>query len=406
MNKKLIITSFEYHHTQCMVIALEEDGKITGIQLKSPDNIGLLGNIYVGKVQKVVPHIRAAFIDIAPNCPCYYPIEQNEIPCFTSLKKDNQIKAGDELLVQVKTEAIKSKIPTVTSNLNLTGKYFVLTTGIGGIGLSGKLDASDKERLRNWVLPYKRDNCGIIIRTNAREVEEAVLLNELKSLFRRLDKISHAGKTRTCYSLIEAAQPEYVHMLENGTLDDVVTDDRSVFEYLHTYLNDFQPEDVGKLRLYEDTMLPLYKLYSLETILDQATREKVWLKSGGFLMIQQTEAFVAIDVNSGKYKGKKNAQETYRTINLEAAKEIAVQLRLRNLSGIILIDFINMVQKSHQDELLQMLQKYLNYDSVKAVVVDITALHIVEVTRKKIRKSLSEQIADIRSVNTKEEVYE
>lgn len=149
------------------------------------------------------------------------------------------------------------------------------------------------------------------------------------------------------------------------------------------------------MRLYEDYLLPLYKLYSLETVLEQALNEKVWMRSGGFLVIQQTEAFVSIDVNTGKFTAKKDQEETYRKMNLEAAREIAYQLRLRNLSGIILIDFINM--KSEEDErlLMETLQKYLNEDSVKASVVDITALDIVEVTRKKVRKPLCEEVKEI-----------
>ena len=150
------------------------------------------------------------------------------------------------------------------------------------------------------------------------------------------------------------------------------------------------------LRFYEDSLLPLYKLYRLETALEEIASEKVWLKSGGYLVIQQTEAFVSIDVNSGKFAGKKKAEETYRKINLEAAAQIARQLRLRNLSGIILIDFINMDNSDHKEELLHVLQKYLRKDPVKGVVVDMTKLNIVEVTRKKVRRPLFEDLSELR----------
>ena len=145
-------------------------------------------------------------------------------------------------------------------------------------------------------------------------------------------------------------------------------------------------------------LLPLYKLYSLESVLDEIQREKVWMKNGGFLMIQQTEAFVSIDVNSGKYTGRKKAEETYRKINLEAAQEIARQVRLRNLSGIILVDFINMENPDHREELFHVLQKYLRRDSVKCRAVDITPLNILEMTRKKVRRPVVEDIRELERV--------
>ena len=138
-----------------------------------------------------------------------------------------------------------------------------------------------------------------------------------------------------------------------------------------------------------------YKLYSLEGAIDEVCHEKIWLKSGGFLVIQQTEAFVSIDVNSGKYTGKKKAEETYRKINLEAAAEIARQIRLRNLSGIILVDFINMENPDHQDELFHVLQKYLRKDPVKCKAIDITPLHILEMTRQKVRRPLIEDLREL-----------
>ena len=179
-------------------------------------------------------------------------------------------------------------------------------------------------------------------------------------------------------------------------LEEIVTDVPEIHQKLSSYLQDFKPEELEKLRLYDDMLLPLYKLYRLETALEEVEREKIWLNSGGFLVIQQTEAFVSIDVNSGKYTGKKKAEETYRKINLEAAGEIARQIRLRNLSGIILIDFINMENPDHTDELFHVLQKHLRKDPVKCRAVDITPLHILEMTRKKVRRPVAEELAEIK----------
>ena len=187
-----------------------------------------------------------------------------------------------------------------------------------------------------------------------------------------------------------------VRDIYSRNLEEIITDIPGIYEKLKEYLKDFIPEEADKLSFYEDKLLPLHKLYRLEHALDEVQQEKIWLKSGGFLVIQQTEAFVSIDVNSGKYTGKKKAEETYRKINLEASEEIARQIRLRNLSGIILIDFINMQNPDHQDELFHVLQKYLRKDPVKARAVDITPLHILEMTRKKVRKPVREEILEIR----------
>ena len=178
-------------------------------------------------------------------------------------------------------------------------------------------------------------------------------------------------------------------------LDEIITDVPEIREVIQGYLEEISPELKEKLRFYQDKLLPLYKLYRVETALDTIQKEKVWLNSGGFLVIQQTEAFVSIDVNSGKYTGKKKMEETFRKINLEAAAEIGRQLRLRNLSGIILIDFINMENPDHRDELFHVLQKLLRKDPIKSRAIDITPLHILEMTRKKVRRPVIEDIREI-----------
>ena len=184
----------------------------------------------------------------------------------------------------------------------------------------------------------------------------------------------------------------------SNEIDEIITDIPEVYGKIQKYLEEFCPVLTERLRMYQDDLLPLYKLYSLESVLDEIQREKVWMKNGGFLMIQQTEAFVSIDVNSGKYTGRKKAEETYRKINLEAAQEIARQVRLRNLSGIILVDFINMENPDHREELFHVLQKYLRRDSVKCRAVDITPLNILEMTRKKVRRPVVEDIRELERV--------
>ena len=226
--------------------------------------------------------------------------------------------------------------------------------------------------------------------------DEEILI-ELDLLVQRYQQVLLKGTSRVCFSLLEESLPEYMQVLQNvytEHLEEIVTDNKSLYEAVSSYAKTAFPENT-QIRLYEDKLLPLYKLYSLESALEHGLHEKVWLKSGGFLVIQQTEAFVCLDVNTGKFTANKEMEETFRKINLEAAAEIALQLRLRNLSGIILIDFINMKSPKHKKELMENLQAYLNRDPVKGTVVDMTSLNIVEVTRKKVRKSLTEEMKEL-----------
>ena len=374
-----------------MELMLEEKGK------KS-----ILGNIYVGQVENIAANIQAAFVMIDPDTRCYLPLSDVKNPVFSSGRTgDAPLRPGDMLLVQVSREAMKGKLPAVTTNLNFTGKYLVLTTGEKKIGFSKKLIQEEKNKLNKWLEEERAVSpreYGIVVRTNAGEASKEEFLTELSFLKSLYEKTAVYGRSRTCFSCVYETEPFYMNAVRDTYskhLDEIVTDIPEVFEHIVAYLKEVSHGEENKVRLYEDALLPLYKLYRIGIALEEVQKQKVWLKSGGFLVIQQTEAFVSIDVNSGKFTGKKKAEETYRKINLEAAGEIARQLRLRNLSGIILIDFINMENPDHQDELLHVLQKHLRKDSVKAKAVDITPLHILEMTRKKVRRPLSEDLKEI-----------
>lgn len=390
---KLIITDLICHEKKIRTAALEDQGRISQLNFSETASKGILGNIYVGKVQNIVKNIHAAFIEIADGIMCYYSLDDKAEPVFTNPKKDSVMKIGDEVIVQVSKEGMKTKLPSVSSNLNFTGRYLVLTSQRKELGFSGKLNKEEKKRIREFLEGEMPENAGIIVRTNARNAKKEEILEELKNLQTRYETLLKKGHSRVCFSLLEEHMPDYLQTLQNvytQTLDEIVTDDPEVFQAVQNYLNCYGEYEIS-LRFYEDKLLPLSKLYSLESVLERSLQERVWLKSGEFLVIQPTEAFVCIDVNTGKFSGKKEIQETFRKINLEAAKEIAWQLRLRNLSGIILIDFINMENQEDKKELLHTLQAYLNQDPIKGTVVDITPLNIVEVTRKKVRKPLLEE---------------
>ena len=386
----------------CTVAALSEENRIVEIRLESDQEKSILGNIYTGQVENIASNIQAAFVQIEPGKRCYYPLVEAQRAVFSAGRKGNgPLRPGDELLVQVSRDAMKGKLPALTSNLNFTGRYLVLTTGDKKFGLSSKLSLEDRHRLSGWLreeAERPEKEFGIIVRTNAADASKEEILKELEWLKSRYHKTVVQGRNRTCFSLVLETEPFYVAAVRDAygrDLDEIITDVPEIREMILGYLEEISPELKEKLRFYQDKLLPLYKLYRVETALDAIQKEKVWLNSGGFLVIQQTEAFVSIDVNSGKYTGKKKMEETFRKINLEAAAEISRQLRLRNLSGIILIDFINMENPDHRDELFHVLQKLLRKDPIKSRAIDITPLHILEMTRKKVRRPVIEDIREL-----------
>ena len=392
----------EIHGVPCTVAALSEEERIVEIRLESDQEKSILGNIYTGQVENIASNIQAAFVQIEPGKRCYYSLAEAQRAVFSAGRKGNgPLRPGDELLVQVSRDAMKGKLPALTSNLNFTGRYLVLTTGDKKFGLSSKLALEDRHRLSGWLKEEAErpdKEFGIIVRTNAADASEEEILKELEWLKGRYHKAVVQGRNRTCFSLVLETEPFYVAAVRDAygrDLDEIITDVPEIREMILGYLEEISPELKEKLRFYQDKLLPLYKLYRVETALDAIQKEKVWLNSGGFLVIQQTEAFVSIDVNSGKYIGKKKMEETFRKINLEAAAEIGRQLRLRNLSGIILIDFINMENPDHRDELFHVLQKLLRKDPVKSRAIDITPLHILEMTRKKVRRPVIEDIREL-----------
>ena len=388
----------------CTVAALSEEERIVEIRLESDQEKSILGNIYTGQVENIASNIQAAFVQIEPGKRCYYSLAEAQRAVFSAGRKGNgPLRPGDELLVQVSRDAMKGKLPALTSNLNFTGRYLVLTTGDKKFGLSSKLALEDRHRLSGWLKEEAErpdKEFGIIVRTNAADASKEEILKELEWLKGRYHKAVVQGRNRTCFSLVLETEPFYVAAVRDAygrDLDEIITDVPEIREMILGYLEEISPELKEKLRFYQDKLLPLYKLYRVETALDAIQKEKVWLNSGGFLVIfiQTTEALTVIDVNSGKYTGKKKMEETFRKINLEAAAEIGRQLRLRNLSGIILIDFINMENPDHREELFHVLQKLLRKDPIKSRAIDITPLHILEMTRKKVRRPVIEDIREL-----------
>lgn len=392
---QLIITHFKDKLISCFL----EDTELVQINCEDSNAKNILGNIYVGKIKNIVKNINAAFVEIENQTMCYLPLEKNPTAVFTKPKKNNKWNIGDELLVQITKESIKTKAPMASSCLNFTGKYVVLTHGKTGIGISGKIkDKEKREHLQKVMKPYGTKEYGFIVRTNSVSAPEEEIIEETLYLINRYEILKTTGIHKNCFSLVEKAPSGYLCDIRDGysqNIDQIVTDDATLYQEMKSYLELNQKKDLEKLRLYTDTTISLNHLYSIETKITKALQEKVWLKSGGYLVIQPTEALTSIDVNTGKaIAGKRRAEETFFKINLEAAEEIAKQIRLRNLSGILIIDFIDMASRENQIRLIEYLKTKIAKDPIPTQFIDLTALHLVELTRKKQRKPLHEQLRD------------
>lgn len=381
---KILITDYEYRGKTRRLAFLSEGNRLLKVKVCSDS---ILGNIYKGKVISVSKPMNACFVDIGDGQKCFMPMPEGQT-----------LKPGDEPVVMVKREAIDDKLPSVTADITLTGFFFVLALGDKGIKYSSKLSAEEKsmaeESLNNleWYKEYVTSDkaFGLIIRNNIKNATDFDIVGEeFKALSKQLLDIVKHSDSRTCFSLFYEEKPEYITFIRDSYLeeyDEIVTDVQEIYDEL---VNANLP---APIRLYTDSMLSLSNLYSLQKGLDEALDRKVWLKSGGWIEIQSTEAMTVIDVNSGKYSEKnKSHDDMIKKINLEACDEIARQLVLRNLSGIIVCDFINM-NKVAGGDLLDYLKDAVKNDQVKTTVVDITKLGLVELTRTKTGKPLRQQI--------------
>ena len=387
---------------------------------KNTDNI-TIGDIFGAKVKNVVRQLNAAFIDYMPDQKGYLPIPADYSPILTNRRFDGRILAGDEILVQLEKEAVRTKEPVFTANLSLAGKYSVISCGNTYKGVSKKCSRSERERLRN-VIPQDIDY-GVVIRTNAASLlhDAAAILpdadtdfdaaaatdtsqdelqpvsDEIRYLCSKMSTLIQDGSHRTCYSRISHAAPPYLTSMRDAGIvfERIVTDDAQIFDEIKEFAAVYLPEQLAGISLYQDETYPLNKLYRVETQLDELLSKKVWLRSGAYLIIEKTEAMYVVDVNSGKNISKKDSAAYIYQINLEAACEIMYQIRLRNLTGMILVDFINMENSQKDEALLQELRILAKKDHIQTNIVDMTALGLVEITRKKTTRSLAEQLRDL-----------
>ena len=376
---------------------LFEDGKAMEIRCYEADSI--LGNVYRARVSNLSPNINAAFVDIKKGESCYLSMDDYH---------GEKLKVGDLVTVQVVRDKIKTKRYAVTTDISLQGDYAV-TTLFAPVGVSSKItDSARKKELKTLmqnlliaeqdaqfylaegnvaeIERIKKLTLGGIIRTQAEHAEDAAITREIEGQARLLYSIMKKSEYATQYTCLYHTEVEYIKDIRRlQALQDVeiVTDIPEV------------TEAISEIPLYTDEYT-LTLRYSLASLLEKTLSKRAYLKSGAYLVIEPTEAMTVIDVNSGKSIKGKNAEEQFLKINIEAAKEIARQLRLRNISGIVMIDFINMKEESHNHELMKNLAEYVRTDPVRTTVVDMTKLGLVELTRQKGKRALHEVFSEIK----------
>lgn len=385
---KAIITEW---NNQTFLLIYEEDILVECHPLMK-DNSLQIGDIYIGRVEKVVKNIQSAFIRLDKGNVGYLPLDDKPALVLNRRlpKGLSSIAENDMVLVQVEQEPQKMKQARVTGNIHLSGNYVVMDLSERKAGISKKI--KDKQRINELKqlatehMAQSEDSYGLVFRTASEHADSALISAEIIHFMQEFDEIIHKARYGRNIGLLKKGKEEWLALLEEygvSRLDEIKTDLPEIYKRLSGF--------ASKAAFYEEAY-PLYKLLGLETELSRILNKKVWLKSGGFLIIEPTEAMVVIDVNSGKSIGRKNKDAHILKLNLEAASEITRQLRLRNLSGIIMVDFINMEKEEDKTQVIHCLEQGLKKDKVPGYFIEVTKLDVFELTRKKIRRPLHEVI--------------
>ncbi len=433
MTKELIINKDDFETR----IALIEEGKLAEIFIERDESSPKHGNIYKGKVMQVLPGIQASFVDIGWEKSAFlyagdfFKLEGSDYDFFESgageaenvenygngnetgkdgkprskrkkSKKnrkglpniDQLIKKNQEILVQIAKEPVKTKGARVTSHISLPGRFLVYMPTSSSIGISRKIKSdAEKKRLKNIVLKYRNEGTGFIIRTAAENASEIDIERDIKFLTSLWNNIYNEQLKVKAPKLIFKDIGLSLRVLRdflNKKIDKIIIDEKDEYKKIVEFLSIQSPEYIDIVELCKDKdAVSLFDRFGIEKEISKSLNKKVWLKSGGYIVIDHAEALTAIDVNTGKFVGKRNFEDTILKTNLEAAKEIAFQLRLRNIGGIIVIDFIDMNKEDHKEKVYRTLEESLKNDRVKTTINRITELGLVEMTRKRTGNSLA-----------------
>jgi ribonuclease G len=396
-------------------VAILEDDVLVELLLERPDASRLVGDVFLGKVEAVLPGIQAAFVDIGTEKAAFLhasdvvpeengrgddageegddgeedeagPGNGRRLPSIEDL-----VKKGDSLLVQVSKEPIGTKGPRVTAHISLPGRFLVYMPGSDHVGVSRKIEGrEERARLRALAEKIRPKEGGVIVRTVGEELTEETFEREMKSLLGTWKQIERSkGRARAPAAIHREAKltKGIIRDLFSQKVDSLTIDTPEVFAEVKQYLESVDPSLVERVRLHEGPRA-LFDEFDIEGEILEAFQRKVVLPSGGYIIIEPTEALVSIDVNTGRYTGKKDPEKTILKTNLDAAREIARQLRLRDIGGIIVCDFIDMESKQNRERVLQELRTHLGRDRARTKAFQVSDLGLIEMTRQRVRPSL------------------
>jgi len=385
--------------------AVLDDGVLQELLVERVAHSGPLSNIYKGRVSRVLPGMQAAFVNIGLQRTAFLHASDIFSPNVNRDDTDNGengqqshadirrlLREGDEVLVQVVKEPLGDKGARLSTAITIPSRYLVITPQRPGIGVSSRIeDEAERERLRSVLEAMQPDNAhGFIVRTAAEGKDVEALQSDMEFLVKLWGSIQESAQTARGGELVHADLPLAVRVIRDLTssqIERVRVDSKESLDRIQVFAREFMPEFAPVIELYEGKR-PIFDLYAIDDEIDRALGRKVDLKSGGHLIIEQTEAMTTIDVNTGGYVGHSNLEDTIFRTNLEAAAAIARQLRLRNLGGIIILDFIDMQSDTHRRQVMEALESALANDSARNQVSPVSSLGLIEMTRKRTRESL------------------
>ncbi len=382
-------------------VALVENGILKEVHIERESKRGIVGNIYKGKITRVLPGMQSAFVDIGLEKAAFLHasdivshtecIDESEKKQFIVKDISELVREGQSIIVQVVKDPIGTKGARLTTDITLPSRYLVFMPENSHVGVSQRIESeTEKERLKALVEPYCDELGGFIVRTAAEDVSEESLQQDaafLKRLWRKVMERKSKYKVKSMiYGEVALAQ-RVLRDFVGTEISAVIIDSKITYEQVKEFLSEFMPELAQNVQLYSGTQT-LFDAYGVEDAIQKGLEKRVDLKSGGYLIIDQTEAMTTIDINTGAFVGHRNLEQTVFNTNIEATKAIARQLQLRNLGGIIIIDFIDMQDEEHKARVLQSLEDALAKDRVKTNVNGFTQLGLVEMTRKRTRESL------------------
>ena len=407
MKKEIIINSTEYDTR----VAIMEDGKLVELQVERPDADRMVGDIYKCKIKTVLPGMQAAFVDIGMEKAAYLhssdirkdykgrydseDVEEEESPAEIVSKRRREgiekvLRRGQEILVQVIKEPISTKGPRVSTEITIPGRYLVLVPDDDHVRVSRRInDWGEKRRLKRTVASLRPEGFGLILRTEAEGKNESDFRADVKRLLKLWAKLKRKADTLPAPALIHKEAEMLISMIRDVFSDDVervVVDNRTDYKKVVSFARQVAPDLKKRIELYRGD-LPLFDMYKLEPEIDKMLNRRVWIKKGAYLIIDQTEAMVTIDVNTGRFVGGRDQEKTILEANLLAAREIARQIRLRDIGGLIVCDFIDMYSRENRRKLYEEFRNCFKNDRAKRGINPVTDFGLIEMTRERVRPS-------------------